>query len=173
MDLQNINTDSWQQWRGQVRVEMKGCLPAKLRPETRNVAWTPLQVFHHVLLADVSIVKLLNRLLEKNKDIPQRTSPNFIWPIRREFIEYPFDKAFSVEATKGTEPNQSVAENEITELESISEAGFSLLAELSSKLLLDEISFPHRLLGTLNFYEWLVFSTLHEELHTKRLILDL
>jgi len=173
MNVLELDTDSWQQWRRQVRAEMRSCLSAKLRPDARTNAWSPVQVFHHVLLADVSIIKLLNRLIEKYSDIPRRTSPQFIWPIRSEFAAFPFDKALLVEATKGTEPNPDIGENEIKELETISEAGFSALDEPMRKLLLDEVSFPHRLMGTLNFYEWLAFSTLHEELHLKQIVPDL
>lgn len=165
------NQAEWRTFRARCRTELSQLQKKALKPGLRADAWTPREVLHHVLLVDASTANLLERLLSKAKDLSSR-APDEPWPVRAELMDFPLDTAFSVPAFPGTEPQRSVSDKALAELESSNERRHEALADQASRLQLDRVSFPHPLAGRLNFYEWLAFGGIHERLHLTQLRQD-
>lgn len=165
------NQAEWRAFRAQARSELTSLQKSALKPGLRAEAWTPREVLHHVLLVDESTANLLERLLSKAKDLSPRPSDE-PWPVRAELMDFPLDTAFSVPAFPGTEPQRSVSDRALTELEASNQRRHEALADQASRLQLDRVSFPHPLAGRLNFYEWLAFGGIHEKLHLVQLRQD-
>ena len=162
----------WLEERTAVRRSLKALLPRLLPAGARNEAWTPAQVFHHVLLANLGSWNLLERLAAKASKAPPRTA-GLEWPVRPELLVFPEQTAFSVEAFSGTAPDKSVTLAELEEMESFENEQSSVLARSAESLDLSRLGFRHPLAGAMNFYEWLCFCTVHEKLHWQRLVADL
>ena len=157
--------------RTQVRLELKAALGRKLPTDGRIGAWSPGEVFHHILLTNQSSQNLLSRLFAKAKNLP--LDPLVDWPVRPELRDFPQDKAFSIVAFPGTEPEFGLGGKDLESIEIRVDAGFRELLELTSRFRLEALSFPHPLAGRMNFYEWLVFGVVHERLHLDLLLKDL
>jgi hypothetical protein len=156
-----------------LRADLHRDLARPLAAGARSEAWTARQVLHHILLTNVSIVRLGERLLEqKPVDAPDQ-GPDWVWPVAPALLDFPAARAFSIGAAPGTEPSGSVTADALADLEDETERGFVRLGEESSRRNCADLVFRHRLAGPLNFYEWLVFATVHEHLHRERLGADL
>jgi hypothetical protein len=158
--------------RATIRHSLRFLLGASLGPGLRADAWTPFEVFHHVLLVEASSADLLERLAAKHKDAAER-NPAEPWPIRQELLDFPRDTAFSVPAFRGTEPKANVTLQALDALEESTWARHEALADLAQWKRFDDVSFPHPLAGKLNFYEWLAFGGIHERLHVVQLGRDI
>ena len=158
-------------FRAHVRANLKALLLAKLLPGVRPEAWTPRQVFHHVLLAESGSMGLLERLVAKAKELSERDAKE-PWPIGQELLDFPLDTAFSIAAFRGTDPDENIPDKDLSALEDSVHSRHLALAELAQHKQLDGLAFPHPLAGKLNFYEWLAFGGIHERLHLLQLRRD-
>lgn len=161
----------WQNYRNHLRAELIGLQGAVLRPGLRDGAWTPRQVFHHVLLVDAGTADLLEKLSSKAGAVAPR-NPDQPWPFREVLMDFPLDTAFSVPAFKGTEPKADVADRILRQLAESNLQRHTALASRAQRSSYDSIEYPHPLAGRLNFYEWLVFGGIHESLHLQQLRQD-
>ena len=126
--------------------------------------WSARMVYHHVLLAESGALSLLERLVEKAGTLPEVAIEGPM-PVREELFSFDLVRAMSVPAARGTEPDPDVLDSELRELETSTEERYASLLELGKKRDLRSVSFPHPLAGRMNFYEWLAFGLVHEELH--------
>lgn len=161
----------WKAYRARLRSELLSLQSSPLRPGLRADAWTPRQVFHHVLLVDASAADLLERLLVKAGPLSDR-DPQEPWPVRAELMDFPLDTAFSVPAFRGTDPKAEISDKVLRDLEATTMARQTALAERAQQSHLEGVSFPHPLAGRLNFYEWILFGGVHERLHLTQLKWD-
>ena len=161
----------WTEERHLVRAELKSLLKHVLPPEVRKDAWTPKEVLHHILVANRGSLHLLERLYSRGSDFSARVSGS--WPVREELLDFSEQRAFSVGAFPGTEPDRTVTNDVMQEMEALEDEKFQTLGTAADSLELQRLGFRHPLAGTLNFYEWLCFCTVHERLHLARLKKDL
>lgn len=164
-----MNRTEWQDFRQLLREELRGLLDLPLPEDARPEAWTPREVFHHVLLAEAGTVRLLERLSEAGV----APGPEAAWPFRNELLAFSLEKAMGVGPLNNTDPNPEIGDKELDDLEEALQLRLQALAERGDAVDLSEAGYPHPLAGQLNFYEWLVFTSVHEALHLQRLRLDL
>lgn len=154
------------------RGDFNKIITLKLPADARDEAWTPIEVFYHVILANRNIQKILQRLISKSKN-PEEDFEFPVWPVKKELIDFPIEKAFSIDAVPGTEPDKYILIENLWKMENSINEEFDSLLDYASKYNCESLDFSHPLLGKLNFYEWLYFETLHESYHLKRLKNDL
>ena len=156
----------------QVRKEMKKHLGRDLPLDGRMGAWSPLEVFHHVLLVNQLSLNILERLFSRAKDLPEN-HPLTLWPVREELGVFPLERAFSVPAFTGTDPDRLVTLETLEALEKEEAEKYASLLDKSSPYDCSGLIFPHPLMGRMNFYKWIYFGVVHERLHLEKLIGDL
>jgi hypothetical protein len=167
-----MTLNEWNRWRADLRTGLHADLARPLATGARAEAWTGRQVLHHILLTNASIVRLGERLLEQKPAWADDQGPDWGWPVAPALLDFPAARAFSIAAVPGTEPSNSVTAQALADLEAETDRGFARLGEVASQRRCAELIFPHRLAGPMNFYEWLVFATVHEHLHRERLQAD-
>ncbi len=138
----------------------------------RSGAWTPAQVLEHILLTEKSIIALLSRLKVKAKS-PEVRESGKPWPIRAELLTDFGPGAMEVPAFNGTEPAGSMSPDDLREFSKLNTAALQDLMDFADAHEVSDVSFPHPYVGRMNFYEWLVFSAVHERLHIDSLKADL
>lgn len=165
-----ITNEQLQTERTTIRSEL---MDAQTRPiGTRPGAWSPGQVFEHILLTEQSVVALLRRMEQKAGQPVDRPAGG-PWPVRDQFLEDFGAGVMEEPAFRGTDPDQAM---DLSALQSLSETNGAALEELmlrADSSDLSSASFPHPLVGRMNFYEWLVFLVAHERLHVEHLRGDL
>ena len=166
-----MNSTQWKQERTLIRNRLKKLTRSDLPSGAREDAWTGEQVLLHVLLTNKNILELLERLFAKANPEDEKESGK-AWPVREDLESVVTERAFSVDAFKGTEPVIEVTEPELAELE-LRENVLVDLVEKADRFKCESIVFPHPLAGRMNFYEWFVFALWHERAHTQRLEQDL
>jgi hypothetical protein len=140
--------------------------PAGYSRKTVPDRWSPAEILSHLLKVEEMIDSILQRMIERaerKNEIPSAPPPGDI------HVTGEIDKArpgfLSVPAFKGTEPRPGMDRDEmLRSLASAHEKTQKHLAFAGSHDLRG-LLFPHPLLGRLNFYEWLVFLAVHEEVH--------
>lgn len=166
-----MNKTDWMQYRTTTRQELRSLLHTPLPFGTRQDAWTPREVLHHVLKAEAGTLPLFERFASKaGAAHPRNDGP---WTIREELFSFSLDRAMSVPPFKDTDPDASVADADLDSLSSSSRWRLEEFADLGDRLDLVHLAYPHPLAGKLNYYEWLVFGVVHEWLHLRRLKSDL
>ena len=153
--------------RRRVREELRSLQASPLSPPSGD-AWTPRQVLQHILQAEHNAIVLLEKLVTKAGPLPS-SAPAGPLPIRDELLGFDLERAMSIPAARGTEPEGEIDDDALGALETSVQARFHALLDLGKAHDLGGISFPHPLAGRLNFYEWLVFGVVHEELHLRLL----
>lgn len=167
-----MDKTKWHEYRTSTRQELKALLAVPLPHGARSKAWTPREVLHHVLRTEVSTLTLFERFVAR-ADGAKFRKPSQPWTIREELFSFSLDRAMSVPPFRNTEPDPAVTDTELESLAASSSSRFQEYAGIGDTLDLAHLDYPHPLAGKLNYYEWLVFTPVHEWLHLRRLKSDL
>lgn len=162
----------WNEFRHGIRNDLLSMLHTHLPAGTRPDAWTPRQVFHHVLKVDRSIVGLLEKFVAKAEGALPREAGK-PWLVKKSVLEISGEKAMAIPPSEKAVPDPVVTGVDLDFLSATTTMSLDELADLGDRLDLGHFTFPHPLTGPMNFYEWLVFACVHESLHVQRLKGDL
>ena len=128
--------------------------------------WSPAEILSHLLQVEEMIDSILQRMIERaerKNEIPSEPPPGDI-PVAGEI-----DKAkpgfLSVPAFRGTEPKPGMDRDGMLQSLAVAHEKTKKHLAFAGSHDLRNLLFPHPLLGRLNFYEWLVFLAVHEEVH--------
>ena len=130
--------------------------------------WSVAQVIDHLAIVETGIARLMAKLLDRaGETLPAESSEQSV--LGRIDEQNLSDRTRRIEAPDGVRPREHVT---------LAEARAAL--EESRKLLMQQIeradgralgtlSFPHRIFGPLDLYQWLLFVAHHEDRHREQI----
>ncbi len=138
----------------------------------RPGAWTPGQALEHILLTEQSVIVLLRRMERKAGQGGPRSAGE-PWPVRDDFLKDFGTEVMEEPAFTGTDPTGALSPDQMSSLAEENADALEELIQRADARDLSSASFPHLLIGRMNFYEWLAFLVAHERLHVEYLRNDL
>lgn len=134
--------------------------------------WSGMMVLDHLTRVDGSVAALLERLVQRAEVVPWSAAAPAAGSARARRPEVPgrvVEHILSVPTVSDAEPEAGVARD--TALARLEEARAAVIgvARSSADRDMSAVIFPHRLLGRMDFYQWLAFLAEHEEGHTNQL----
>jgi hypothetical protein len=140
---------------------------AQLQRRPAEEVWSPGETLEHLRLTETSIVKILRKLI-KEADLsrlgPESESSSImgaldelgLLQVRRRVLAPVF-----VQPEPGADGQTALA--------GLSQSRANLIAVIAQAdgRAVSSLSFPHPILGSLNFYQWVLFVAQHEVRHTR------
>lgn len=128
-------------------------------------AWSVAQVIEHLGLVETAVAGMFARTLAearaKGLGAEQATGP----VVTTLDVAVVADRTRRIEAAESGQPREGLdAEAAWARLDSVRHATLTALHDADG-LALGEVTVPHRLLGTLDLYQWMVFLGAHEARH--------
>ena len=130
--------------------------------------WSPAEVLEHLRIVEINVVKLFRKLVPvaKANGLAAETGTSSVLHLLDDRHQLYGDT--KLEAPELVRPVDVDPHTVRASLEDSRRALIEAVA-IGDGLALGEITFPHPRLGTLNFYEWLLFIPLHERRHLRQI----
>lgn len=147
---------------------------AQLDRSPSEEKWSVGEVLHHLILVDMANKALLNRLVEREKKHAGKAAcGGDAASVQNDPVVLPKDIANLITTFpvfSGASPQQGLERNYLLKQLKQTRAAIMKIAEATVGNNMSNLSFPHPVLGRLDFYQWLLFLSEHERGHTKQII---
>lgn len=127
--------------------------------------WSIGEILHHLQLVELSVARLLSRLLERaarDGAGPDRSAGSVLGSLDHFAIE---DARSKFVAPAAFTPGKGFAKQVLLEGLAESRAALLSVVEKAGAFDLSQLSFPHPALGRINGYQWFLFVGQHELRH--------
>lgn len=130
--------------------------------------WTPAQVIDHLAIVESGIARIMNKLLDRaGNTLPAETSDESVLGRVADFNLA--DRTRRIEAPEGVRPRADVS---IADARAALDESRRLLMEQIERAdgrALEQLSFPHKIFGPLDLYQWILFVADHEDRHREQI----
>src|SRR5262249_54882068 len=136
-------------------------------PDARS--WSVLEILHHLHLVESQIAKLVTRSATQARAAGLRaedSTASMLTAMDRFAFQ---DRERKMEAPERVCPTGELSLPALRELLATSREAMRAALKEADGLALDQLQFPHPLLGALNLYQWILFVGHHEARHTAQI----
>jgi hypothetical protein len=135
------------------------------RPEPD--AWSALEILDHLRLVERSVGGLLARSVERAQQLgPDRSTDSVLHSLDALSVR---TASRSFHAPPAARPRDGLTLSDTVAALRVTRAQLLKSVGALDGLALEEIRFPHPMLGELNLYQWILFVGQHEERHTRQI----
>jgi uncharacterized damage-inducible protein DinB len=130
--------------------------------------WSVAEVIDHLATVESGIARLLMKMIDRaGDDLPPETSEESVLE-RVERLDLQ-NRTVRIEAPDGVRPRQGVSLEEARRALDDARVALDTAIAKADGRAIGTLSFPHRLFGQLDGYQWLLFVAEHEERHRRQI----
>lgn len=130
--------------------------------------WSVAEVLDHLAIVEQSVAGLMRKLVERAGDsLEAETSEESVL----DSLDYPAlaDRSSRIDAPDSMRPRTGVGLDQAHAALDASRVSLVEAIERADGRALGSLSFPHRVFGPLDLYQWLLFVVQHEERHRRQI----
>jgi uncharacterized damage-inducible protein DinB len=145
-----------------------GADATRLTAEPPPGKWSSAEVLDHLANVEKSIAGLIGRVIERAGDtLEKETSEESV--LGRFDSSVARDRTRRIEAPESIHPRAGVTVDDARAALDASRQMLMQALDRADGFALENLSFPHRIFGTLDLYQWLLFLDAHENRHREQI----